>query len=132
MKHKLKVKNLIDNSIQESDFDTSEQAYTWLELGKEKGWWGAEARTIEHPETVDEDGNVILGRTETIPATYTFEIIDNSAKIEAEKAKHENKKNKRDQRIVKLKTLDWNKVKTIADLKDVVEALANEILKDEE
>lgn len=69
---------------------------------------------------------------EIIPAEFTYEIEDITLEIEAEKAKIENKKKDRKDRITSLKALDWSKIDTIAKLKAIVKMLVDDSLKDED
>ncbi len=69
--------------------------------------------------------------TEIVPREYSYEIINNTAQVEAENTKKELKNTRRTQRVNSLKSVDWNNVKTITDCKDILKQIAEEILKDE-
>lgn len=66
-----------------------------------------------------------------IPSEFSYEIEDISEEVKAKKEKEDKKLKDRKDRLDQLKKLDWSKINSIAELKVVVKALAEEALKDE-
>ena len=109
-------------------------------------------QTIEHKavkgkkEILDKEGNVIEAASKskeayvekieatykTIPSEYIVEIEDISQAIEAEKIKKESKTLERSARVSGLKSIDFTKIKTIADVNTVLKMLVKESIRDEE
>lgn len=90
--------------------------------------WGK----LAHDEAIfDVDGKTII---DTIhhEAEYIVEILDITAEVEAERTKKKTKHADRLSRIEQLKAIDWAKVNTVAELKNIVKLLAKEAIKDEE
>ena len=67
----------------------------------------------------------------TIPCEYTWVIEDHTAEESAKKTAHEAKVAARFDRVTNLKSIDWTKIDTIAELKAITKHLVNEVLKDE-
>lgn len=131
---KISIKNKATGEITHgSDLDESE-FQKWIDYHVDNNSWGKKAfkETVKY-EVKDDQGNVVE------PAEYVeheseYEIIieDKTAEYEQEKQKKEKKKKDREDRVSSLKKIDWTKVDKIAELKEIVKALVNESLKDDE
>lgn len=115
------------------DFETQEQVDKYIaEIGEHWGRKEDQTVVIQY-EVQDEQGNIIEPLiTEVLKKEVDFEQIDMTKEIEAEKTKKEKKKKYREDRVLNLKKIVWKDVKTIAELKDIVKALVDETLKDDE
>lgn len=131
---KISIKNKSTGEITHGANKEETEVQAWIDSQVENDSWGKKAyiETVSY-EVQDEQGNIVE------PAEYVeheseYEIIieDKTAEVEAEKQKKEKKKKDREERVMSLKNIDWTKVDKIADLKQIVKALVNESLKDDE
>lgn len=131
---KISIKNKATGEVTHgSDLDESE-FQKWIDYHVDNNSWGKKSfKEVIKNEVQDEQGNIVE------PAEYVdheaeYEIIieDKTAEYEQEKQKKEKKKKDREDRVSSLKKIDWKAIKTIAELKDVVKSIHEEILKDEE
>ena len=115
------------------DFNSQAEVDEYLsEIGDH---WGRKQEDIivVQSEIQDEQGNIVQPQiTEVLPQEVVFTTEDKTAEYEQEKQKKEKKKKYREDRVSSLKKIDWKAVKTIAELKDVVKSIHEELLKDEE
>ena len=115
------------------DFNSQAEVDEYLsEIGDH---WGRKQEDIivVQSEIQDEQGNIVQPQiTEVLPQEVVFTTEDKTAEYEQEKQKKDKKKKDREDRVMSLKNIDWTKVDKIADLKQIVKALVNESLKDEE
>jgi len=104
------------------DFDDGAQADKYIEEMKASEHWGKSAKSwIEK----DENGN-------DIEKHQGAEVEFIKEDVSAEYSAKEQKKLDSKARIEQLKTLDFSKITTVAQLKAIVQVMAKELLKDEE
>lgn len=115
------------------DFESQAEVDQYLfEIGNHWGRQKEEIAIIQR-EVQDEQGNIIEPQiTEVLPQEVVFTTEDKTVEVEQEKQKKEKKKKDREDRVSSLKKIDWKAIKTIAELKDVVKSIHEEISKDEE
>ena len=122
---RVKIKHISQAQAQANtfkDFDDEAQADKYIEEMKQSEHWGKSAKTWTEK---DENGNDIEKHQD---AEVEFIKEDVSAEYSAK----EQKKLDRKARIEQLKTLDFSKITTVAQLKAIVQVMAKEILRDEE
>ena len=115
------------------DFESQAEVDQYLlEIGNHWGRQKEEIAIVQR-EVQDEQGNIIEPQiTEILHQEVVFTTEDKTVEVEQEKQKKEKKKKDREDRVSSLKKIDWKAIKTIAELKDVVKSIHEEILKDEE
>lgn len=115
------------------DFESQAEVDKYLfEIGNHWGRQKEEIAIVQR-EAQDDQGNIIEPQiTEVLPQEVVFTTEDKTVEVEQEKQKKEKKKKDREDRVSSLKKIDWKAIKTIAELKDVVKSIHEELLKDEE
>lgn len=85
---KVIVKNLQGEQTHGGQFTTLQEAQDWIQTVQSFNGWGTLEQTVITPAVIGVSGEIISPEIiETIPATYTVDIVDVTAEIEAETLK---------------------------------------------
>ncbi len=111
--------------LQYAEFENDEKAEEWIKMLAETSAWGKAAH--KKCKEVDRSKTVVESICEDVPSEYITVKKDITSEVQAKKAEIEAKKIAKESRKKKLKEIDWNKVTTVAHVKDLVKALVEEI-----
>lgn len=118
IKVNIKRENKVTNS---GIFENIKKANEWLDVCKSKNKFGKNQSETKIDAVLDDNGNVLEPeRIEVTPAEYAVEIIDITeevlARIEAKKT-----------RKLDLENIKWNEVNTIAEVKQILKLIVDEL-----
>lgn len=120
---------VVTNSAQ---FKTENEALAWLSVEEKNKSFGKPAYVEIIPPVLDENGVVESAKEVNHPSEYLIEMVDITAEVQAKKDKANKKDKDRKNRVKDLRAIDFKNINNVADLKPILKAIIDEILKDDE